>query len=91
LNPEYVENTKHRLNQEFTGFDSVDERMSRIPNDLNDDEIRDEYLSNHEEWFLKNHPDAIEEFKKESVRKYGHKIKKPKKIKEDRAQRTLII
>lgn len=80
LNPEYVENTKHRLNQEFTGFDSVDERMSRIPNDLNDDDIRDEYLSNHEEWFLKNHPNAIEAFSKESVRKYGYKIKKSKKI-----------
>ena len=79
LNPEYVENTKYRLNQEFTGFDSVDERMSRIPNDLNDDDIRDEYLSNHAEWFLKNHPDAIEEFKKESERKYGNKVRKIKK------------
>lgn len=79
LNPEYVKNTKHRLNQEFTGFDSMDEKMSRIPNDLNDD-IRDEYLSNHEKWFLKNHPDAIEEFNKELTRKYGHKIKKATKI-----------
>ena len=65
LNPDYVENTKNRLNQDFTGFDSVDERMSRIPNDLNDNEIR-------EEWFLNNHPDAIDNFNKEAFDKYNY-------------------
>ena len=36
LNSEYVEQTKERLNEKFEGFDSIDERMFRIPNDLND-------------------------------------------------------
>ena len=81
LNPEYVENTKSRLEQEFEGFDSVDARMSRIPNDLNDDDIREEYLSNHKKWFLNNHPDALEKFNQESLRKYGHKSERPNKAK----------
>ncbi|MDR2194160.1 MAG: site-specific DNA-methyltransferase [Treponema sp.] len=43
LNPEYVTLTKERLEQSFTGFDSIDERMERIPDDLNDDQIRIEH------------------------------------------------
>lgn len=74
LNPEYIISTKNRLNQPFNGFDSIDERMERVPNDLNDDEIRNEYLENHHEWFLQYHPNAIETFEKEVERKYGHKI-----------------
>lgn len=73
LNPEYVENTKKRLSQKFTGFDSVDERMSRIPNDLNDPKIREEYLKNHEKWFLNNHPVALEKFYQEAKEKYNYK------------------
>jgi len=72
LNPEYVENTKKRLSQKFTGFDSVDERMSRIPNDLNDPKIREEYLKNHEKWFLNNHPDALEKFYQEAKERYNY-------------------
>ncbi len=72
LNPEYVDNTKKRLSQKFTGFDSVDERMSRIPNDLNDLKIREEYLKNHEKWFLSNHPDALEKFYQEAKEKYNY-------------------
>ncbi len=72
LNPEYVENAKKRLLQIFTGFDSVDERMSRIPNDLNDPKIREEYLKNHEKWFLNNHPDALEKFYREAKEKYNY-------------------
>ncbi len=72
LNPEYVKNTKQRLEQKFTGFDSVDERMSRIPNDLNDIKIREEYLKNHEKWFLNNHPDALEKFYKKAKEKYDY-------------------
>jgi len=71
LNHEYVENTRMRLAQDFTGFDSIDERMSRIPNDLNDEEIRNEYLKNHINWFLKNHPDTLERFYKEAKEKYN--------------------
>jgi len=62
LNPEYVTLAKERLEQSFSGFDSIDERMERIPNDLNDTKTRDEYLSNHKNWFLKNRPDLIESF-----------------------------
>lgn len=70
LNSEYVEQTKERLNEKFEGFDSIDERMLRIPNDLNDAEIREEYITNHINWFLKNHPDRIESFLEDVKSKY---------------------
>jgi site-specific DNA-methyltransferase (adenine-specific) len=73
LNPEYVALTKERLEQPFTGFDSIDERMERVPNDLNDIHIRDEYLNKHKNWFLKYHPNAIVSFEVEVERKYGKK------------------
>lgn len=69
-NDEYVEQTKERLNEKFEGFDSIDERMLRIPNDLNDAEIREEYIANHINWFLKNHPDRIESFLEDVKSKY---------------------
>jgi len=62
INDEYVNMTRARLSQPFIGFDSIDERMERVPNDLNDDDVRREYIYNHVEWFLKNHPDKIENF-----------------------------
>ncbi len=71
LNPEYVEMTKIRLLEPFKGFDSVDSRMERIPNDLRRSEIRDEYLANHIKWFLKNHENAIDIFIKTVNEKYG--------------------
>ena len=71
LNPEYVQLTKSRLEQPFNGFDSIDERMARVPNDLNDIHVRNEYLDNHKKWFLKYHPDAISTFENEVERKYG--------------------
>ena len=71
LNPEYVEMTKQRLSEPFTGFDSVDPRMERVPNDLRRDDIRKEYLQNHIKWFLKNHENAIDLFKKAVFDKYG--------------------
>lgn len=70
LNSEYVELTKERLNDKFEGFDSIDERMLRIPNDLNDAEIREEYIENHINWFLKNHPDRIDTFLEDVKSKY---------------------
>ena len=70
VNPEYIEMSKERLNEPFCGFDSIDERMKRVPNDLNDAEIRMEYIQNHIQWFLKNHPDAIKEFLEEVKEKY---------------------
>lgn len=71
--PEYIEMTERRLAEDFIGFDSIDERMKRVPNDLNDAGIRDEYLHNHTEWFFKNHPDAVDEFMQEARIKYAHK------------------
>ena len=71
LNPQYVQLTKERLNQPFTGFDSIDERMERVPNDLNNTTTRNEYLKNHKTWFLKYHPNAIKTFEDEVTKKYG--------------------
>lgn len=75
INPDYIEMTNARLLEEFTGFDSIDERMKRVPNDLNDPIIREEYIRNHVQWFLKNHPDAVSEFMDEVRMKYGAKIR----------------
>lgn len=71
INPEYIKMTKERLTEPFLGFDSIDERMKRIPNDLNDSEIREKYIKEHIQWFLNNHPDAIEEFLDEVRQKYN--------------------
>ena len=65
--------TEERLSEPFIGFDSIDERMKRIPNDLNNPQVREEYIRNHIEWFLKNHPDAIEPFLETVQKKYGTK------------------
>lgn len=54
LNPDYVSLIQDRLAEPFIGFDSMDPRMSRIPQDLNDPEIRETYLENHAKWFLSN-------------------------------------
>lgn len=62
INPEYVEMIQSRLLQTFNGFDSIDPRMERIPQNLTDPKIRETYLSNHQQWFLKNHaPSNISE------------------------------
>lgn len=74
INPEYVEMAKERLSEEFMGFDSIDERMQRVPNDLNDSKIRLEYIENHIKWFLNNHQDAIDSFLEEVKIKYGSKL-----------------
>lgn len=74
INPEYIEMSIERLKEPFHGFDSIDERMKRVPNDLNDADIRMAYIENHIQWFLKNHPDAIAEFLKEVKDKYLFKM-----------------
>jgi site-specific DNA-methyltransferase (adenine-specific) len=76
INPVYVEQTKNRLSKFFEGFDSIDPRMERIPNDLNDEGIREEYLENHIAWFLRNHQNAISEFWKKVEDKYGKRTKR---------------
>ena len=70
IHQEYVDLTHDRLSKEFNGFDSIDPRMERVPFDLRDSEIREEYLNNHENWFLKNHPDSVEKFRKEVKKLY---------------------
>ena len=71
LNPDYVDMTHLRLKEPFSGIDSGDPRMERVPNDLRKVEIRDEYLENHIDWFLKNHENALDVFKKAVKEKYG--------------------
>ncbi|MDR1101179.1 MAG: hypothetical protein LBL34_02330 [Clostridiales bacterium] len=73
INQEYVSMIHDRLLAPFTGFDSIDERMERIPNDLNDFNIRGEYIKNHINWFLNNHPESVQRFLKEVEKKYGNK------------------
>lgn len=82
INPEYISMTKERLETPFTGFDSIDERMKRVPNDLNDAEIRIQYIKNHIQWFLKNHPDAINEFIDEVIRTYHDKLTESNQLEE---------
>ncbi len=76
INPEYISMCKNRLLCQFDGFDSIDERMERVPNDLNDPEIREEYIKNHVEWFLKNHMSSVPAFVNAVKKKYGEKMKR---------------
>lgn len=62
INPEYVERCRERLHGKFSGFDSLDPRMERVPRDLRKESVRKEYLEQHKKWFLKNHENAIGEF-----------------------------
>ncbi|MDO4551079.1 MAG: site-specific DNA-methyltransferase [Planctomycetia bacterium] len=80
INPEYIAMTEERLTEPFTGFDSIDERMKRVPGDLNDPQIRAEYVKNHIHWFLQNHPDAVTEFLDEVKTKYQKKIHKTEQL-----------
>jgi len=73
INEQYLQLTKERLLQPFLGFDSIDKKMERVPNDLNDDNIRQEYIVNHINWFLKNHPDKIKKFINSAEEKYSNK------------------
>ena len=62
---------KERLNGEFTGFDSIDPRMERIPLDLNTKKVRQEYLENHKKWFLNHHDPLIDKFEESVQKLYG--------------------
>jgi site-specific DNA-methyltransferase (adenine-specific) len=72
INPDFIEMTKKRLAMPFNGFDSIDPKMERVPNDLRKPEIRHEYLENHIKWFLENHETAIKVFRKAVIEKYGN-------------------
>ena len=67
LNPDFVQMTKERLNKPFTSFDSIDERMERVPLDLRD------------KWFLQHHNGSIDKFTESVEEIYGDK-KLSKKI-----------
>jgi site-specific DNA-methyltransferase (adenine-specific) len=73
LNQEYVSMIRDRLEKPFNGFDSIDPRMERVPRDLNDERLRDDYLKNHKEWFLRNHGISLKDFEAEVLRMYGKK------------------
>lgn len=73
INENYIEIAKKRLKEPFKGFDSIDSRMKRCPNDLNDDNIRNEYINNHIKWFLSNHEDNISDFISDVNNKYRNK------------------
>ncbi len=87
LNHDYVQITEERLNKPFTGFDSIDERMERVPLDLRDDKIREEYLENHVTWFLQHHNGSVEKFRESVHEMYGSKIKAFKK----KSHQTLLF
>jgi DNA modification methylase len=70
INPDYVWMTEERLSKDFDGFDSVDPRMERVPNDLRKPDVREAYLENHKKWFLKNHQNAAIDFEKTVQDKY---------------------
>ena len=70
ITKKYVEQTKARLKKSFEGFDSYDDRYLRVPNDLNDEKIREEYYKFHIEEFLKNDPNKVKRFKKDFYEKY---------------------
>lgn len=78
LNPDFVQMTKERLSKPFTGFDSIDERMERVPLDLRNDTIREEYLANHIKWFLQHHNGSVDKFIESVEEMYGDKIRKVK-------------
>lgn len=74
LNHDYILQSQKRLNSPFEGFDSIDERLLRVPNDLNDEGIRNQYVKDHIEWFLKNHPDRVTTFLENVKKKYSKKL-----------------
>ncbi len=71
INPQYIKMAQDRLDQEFSGFDSIDPRMKRVPLDLRGQKIREEYIENHIRWFLEKHPNDIQEFLNEFENVYG--------------------
>ncbi len=71
VNPDYVNMTKDRLGATFTGFDSVDPRMERVPLDLRRPDFRKEYLENHKQWFLKHHENEMKKFEDSVTSTYG--------------------
>jgi DNA modification methylase len=80
INPDFVQMTRERLRSKFTGFDSVDPRMARVPLDLRREEVRKIYLENHKKWFLQNHQNALKTFQDRVAAMYGHCKRGPKQL-----------
>jgi DNA modification methylase len=74
INPDYVEMSRERLDQPFSGFDGIDPRLHRVPKDLRDPEQRKQYLANHVCWFLPNHSNSLELFNKSVREMYGEEV-----------------
>ena len=74
INTDYIRMIKERLSSPFSDFDSIDERMYRIPNDLNDITMRRQYIAKHIEWFLGNHHDKVQPFMEKVREKYNTPI-----------------
>ncbi len=88
INPDYVRMIKDRLSKPFNGFDSIDPRMQRIPLDLRNPDIRNSYLENHIEWFLKYHNSSVPDFLKSVKELYGNGT--PIDLKTPQKQRSLF-
>ena len=71
VNPDYIFMTEERLKKPFSGFDSIDPRMNRVPLDMSKMDMRIEYLRQHKEWFLKNHENSLDIFKAVIEKTYG--------------------
>lgn len=80
IEPSFIEESKQRLSEPLYGFDSIDDRMLRVPNDLNDEDIRREYFKNHIDWFLKNHKSSLINYVTEFKEKYGSKMSKEEQL-----------
>ncbi len=78
INPDYVTMTKNRLNATFTGFDSIDPHMGRVPMDLHRTDIRAKYLESHKAWFLSHHENALKDFEDSVTSLYGKSNNKPR-------------
>ena len=77
LNPDYANMSQERLQKEFLGFDSVDPRMGRVPLDLRNESMREMYLENHKNWFLRNHENALDDFEKSVESFYPKELERP--------------
>jgi site-specific DNA-methyltransferase (adenine-specific) len=88
MNAEYCDLIHKRLGEAFSGFDSIDPRMLRIPNDLNDPVVRNEYRLNHKKWFLKNHSGDQNAFDEAFRKKYGHKDRQRSLFPEEVAEQS---
>lgn len=81
INPDYAKMAHKRLQKEFSGFDSIDPRMERVPFDLRNDTVREKYLENHKRWFLRHHENAIKDFERSIESLYPSKPCKPSQMK----------